>query len=359
MSLTKRITIAITVLFLLLVMWYAKTIVLYVVTAVVLVLILLPFNEFLAKLKIKNSVLPGWLRALLSLVLIGLVISVFVMIFMPILIHEIELISKVDYNAIVKYLSSWMLGLEPYIQKTGIDFSRANFIAKVYDYFDVSALPNALGNILSSIGSILAAIFSISFISFFLLKDKELIFSFFKHVVNSLVSEKHANYVFDGFYKIKHALSRYFIGLLFQVSLIAILVSTVLWILDIENAFIIGFFAGIINVIPYLGPIFGFLFGVIVALTTNVELAQDISPLLVKLVFVFASIQLLDNFVFQPFIFSNSIKAHPLEIFLVILVFGQLFGIIGMVIAVPGYSIIRVVSQIIFAETKLFNKEIK
>lgn len=358
MSLTKRITIGLALLLLLLVMWYAKVIVLYVVIAIVLSLILLPFYDFLGSLKIKNTSFPSWLRALMSLALLGLVITAFVMIFMPILIHEIELISNVDYNAIVRYISNWMAGLEPFIQKTGLEFSRANVISKVYDYFDVSALPNLLGNVLSSIGSILVAIFSVGFICFFLLKDKELIFNLFKHIVNSLVKEKHASYVFDGLDKMKHALSRYFIGLTLQVSLIAILVSTVLWILNIENAFIIGFFAGIINVIPYLGPIFGFLFGVIVALTTNVELAQDISPLIVKLVFVFGSIQLLDNFVFQPFIFSNSIKAHPLEIFLVILVFGQLFGIMGMVIAVPGYSIIRVAFQIIFAESKLFSKEV-
>ena len=66
--------------------------------------------------------------------------------------------------------------------------------------------------------------------------------------------------------------------------------------------------------------------------------------------------QLIDNFLSQPYIFSNSVKSHPLEIFLVILSGGILFGIVGMILAIPLYTVIKVFLKVFFSDNKLVKK---
>jgi predicted PurR-regulated permease PerM len=126
-------------------------------------------------------------------------------------------------------------------------------------------------------------------------------------------------------------------------------------LLEIENAFLIGFLAGIINVIPYVGPLIGALFGVILGITTNLELDfySQLIPLSFKIISVFAVMQMIDNFIIQPIIFSNSVKAHPLEIFIIILSAGTIWGITGMLVAIPFYTVIRVIAKEFLSEFKI------
>jgi predicted PurR-regulated permease PerM len=128
--------------------------------------------------------------------------------------------------------------------------------------------------------------------------------------------------------------------------------------LNIENAFLIGFLAGIINVIPYIGPIIGATFGVIIGITTNLDLDfySQIIPLSFKIISVFAIMQIIDNFIFQPLIFSNSVKAHPLEIFIVVLSAGTLWGITAMLVAIPFYTILRVMAKEFLSDFKFVQK---
>ena len=142
-------------------------------------------------------------------------------------------------------------------------------------------------------------------------------------------------------------LTRYFGGLVAQISIIAVLLSIGLSILGVENAFLIAFLASIFNVIPYVGPIIGGVLALTLTLTTNLDLDfnSEMLPLLGKIAIVFAIVQLLDNLLIQPIIFSNSVKAHPLEIFLVISIAGTLAGVTGMVLAIPAYTLIRIIAK--------------
>ena len=142
------------------------------------------------------------------------------------------------------------------------------------------------------------------------------------------------------------------------MTIITIFVSVFLSILGIKNALLIGFFAALINVIPYLGPMIGAAFGVFITISSNLDLEfyNEMLPLLVKVVIVFASMQMLDNFLLQPFIFSNSVLAHPLEIFIIILVGAKLGGILGMVLAIPVYTVLRVVARVFLSEFKIVQK---
>ena len=132
-------------------------------------------------------------------------------------------------------------------------------------------------------------------------------------------------------------LIRYFIGILLQTTIITVFVSVFLTILGVKNALLIGFFAGFMNIIPYLGPIFGASFGLLITISSNLNepFYSVLFPIIIKVMIVFAIIQLIDNIILQPNIFSKSVKAHPLEIFIVVLIAGKLGGILGMVLAIP------------------------
>lgn len=157
--------------------------------------------------------------------------------------------------------------------------------------------------------------------------------------------------------QVKSKLTRYFVGLCVEILLVFTINAIGLWTIGIENFLIIALFAGVINVIPYIGPLIGILFGAIIVITTNYQLGweNDLMPLLGYTAIIMISTQLLDNFIFQPFIYSNSVNAHPLEIFLVILVAGNLYGIIGMMVAIPSYSVLRVIIKEIRDSSKFLN----
>jgi len=154
-------------------------------------------------------------------------------------------------------------------------------------------------------------------------------------------------------------LTRYFVGLIIQSLVVFILIASGLLVMGFgANSWLIALFAGIINIIPYIGPIIGMLFGMLIGITTNlsVDPSFDITPMLIQLLILFQGVQLIDNFVSQPIIYSNSIKAHPLEVFFVVLVFGSLAGVPGMIAAMPVYAFFRIIAKEFFSEAKIVRK---
>ena len=157
---------------------------------------------------------------------------------------------------------------------------------------------------------------------------------------------------------VKGLLTRYFIGVILQIAIITIIVSIGLSLLGIKNAVLIGLLAGIINVIPYVGPLIGASLGIIIGISTNLDLEfyTQMIPLIIKICLVFGTMQLVDNFILQPIIFSNSVKAHPLEVFLVVISAGTIWGISGMVIAIPFYTFLRVIAKEFLYEFKIIQE---
>ena len=159
---------------------------------------------------------------------------------------------------------------------------------------------------------------------------------------------------------ISFLLRRYFVGLLFEVFMVMLLDTIGLTIVGIgfNHAVVIGLFCGMFNVIPYLGPWMGAAAGLIIgaALNINADFMSHTLPLLGLMAIVFISVQVIDNILFQPLIYSSSVKAHPLEIFLVILAAGSLAGIVGMILAIPVYTILRVIAKEFFDNLKLVRK---
>ena len=336
--------------------WYFSAIIVYLVVAAVLTLMGRPIINVLAKVKIRGKDLPDALNAVITLLVLFSMFSLIFIIFIPPLIQQTNKVEEVlEIDPIAQGLKNPISTLERLNQdynfipedKTVMEYLREN-AANVLNSVKIS---NVVRGVVNFTGDFIIAIFSISFIAFFFLKERGLMHQIVITLSPSTYREQ-VNNILDS---IKRLLTRYFIGVVAEIILVGTLITIGLGILGIENAFVIGFFAGLFNVIPYLGPIIGGILGVTFAVlgVLGTDFNAVLLPLALKVLVVFIVVQLIDNFVFQPFIYSSSVKAHPLEIFLVILMAGNLAGVGGMILAIPVYTILRVIAKEFFNQFEL------
>jgi predicted PurR-regulated permease PerM len=337
-------------------MYYSSVVLVYIVISLVLALMLSPVNQFLRKGRIKGYGITDAVAATGTMfLLIGLFVLI-INIFVPVISREISLLSQVKMDAFyelvepeVKNISGFLRKIEvnPYSENTDEREVIKNFILGKKN---IDRVPQFFSGIASGIGGTLITLFSVMFITFFLLKDDNL-FNDFVYSFSSGDRLEKIKVVLD---KVKRTLSRYFIGIAIQVTIITAAVSIGLSIFGFKNALVIGLFAGIMNVIPYVGPLIGLAFGLLIGISTNVDMALNHSFYTVfgEIMLVFGLTQMIDNFFTQPVVFSKSINAHPLEIFLVILIAGNISGIPGMIIAIPFYSVLRIIAKEYYSDSK-------
>ena len=340
--------------FLLLITWFLRSLVVYVLISGVLSITARPIVNLLNKLKVKNKSLPNGLTAFVALIVIWGVIVALVSIVIPLAAQEIRVLSSLDYDQIANQTQRMLSNFDGFLRDYGLltgEGSSDIIKNKVRTIFSLDDLTSVFGGFVSGIGNVFIAFFSVSFITFFFLKEDDL----FKSIIMALIPEQYQKNASNIFVKSQRLLSRYFIGVFIEVCLISILVTTGLSLAGVNNAFIIGLFAGLINIIPYVGPLIGASVGIVVAFTSGLDpsFTGSLSVMIFKVVAVFGVVQLLDNALFQPLIFSNSVNAHPLEIFLVISMAGMLGGIPSMILAVPGYTFLRIIAQEFLSEFKI------
>jgi len=329
------------------VIYKLQSILIYIAISAVLSLLGRPIVLFLRdKLKLKNI-----LATLITILFFLLVFFGIFSLFIPIISQQGKNLSLLDvqslertFNIIIEKTTIYFdLSKNQWQEK----FINSDFIKKI----NFSTIPNLLNGILNTLGNFTMGVFSVLFITFFLLKDSKILEQSFFAIINV---EKEKRWK-KSLQKIKNLLSRYFIGLLLQVIILFIIYSTILLIFDIQNALIIAFLCALFNLIPYLGPVIGGILMLILSMTSHLE-ADFNTIILPKTIYVMLGFifgQLIDNLLSQPIIFSNSIKSHPLEIFIIILIAGILFGAFGLLIAVPFYTALKVIFKEFFAENKI------
>lgn len=339
----------------LLILWYSGSVVVYIITSLILALLLSPLNQAIRRIAIRKWHVSDALSAGISMMILMGVLLLILNIFVPVVTREVKLLSEVNmdefYEVIepeVKSISKFFVNQDHNYQEgqTEKELIKKMLVGKK----NLDRVPDFFSGVATGLGGSVIAVFSVFFITFFLLKDDNL----FNDFVFSLSDSASVKRVESVLTKVKTTLSRYFVGIVIQVTLITFLVSTGLSLFGFKNAVVIGLFAGIMNVIPYLGPLIGLAFGLLIGISTNAELANIDSFWTVfgEITLVFGLTQLFDNFVTQPVVFSKSINAHPLEIFLVILLAGNISGITGMIIAVPLYSVIRIIAKEYYGDSR-------
>lgn len=327
-----------------------QSVLVYIAFASVISLIGRPFVLFLKKkLKFNNT-----LAVVATLfIVIGLFLSIF-MLFIPIVSEQGQLIGEININDLSDELDQLSEEVSTYLNIDKLNVVSLVKQTDLMQFFDLKTIPNAINAFLSGFGTVLIGLFSVLFISFFLLKDSLLL-------ENSLLvfaKKEDENKFMRAFTKIKDLLSRYFVGLLLQVVILFTLYAILLLIFGVSNPIAVALIAAIFNLIPYVGPLIGGILVLILATTSNLgyDFQSVILPKLTYILIGYLIIQLIDNFLNQPLIFGNSVKSHPLEIFLAILIFGLLFGIGGLIVAVPFYTAIKVIAQEFLSEYKIVKK---
>lgn len=324
-----------------------KTLLIYMLIAGIVSLIGRPINQLLTKrLKLKNI-----LASSITIVfLMWILVSIFSL-FVPLLVQQGENLSLLEVNELKGNIETLIQEIGTYFNLDNSFWQQQFSVDNLFQNVNFGLLPELLNQTLELLGGFTIGLFSVVFILFFFLKDSHLQ----ERIILALVNDEVTDRVEKSIEKTKGLLSRYFLGLLLQISILLIIYSIVLAIFDVENAFIIAFLCALLNLIPYLGPIIG---GVLMLLLTmssfiGADFSTVILPKTGYVMIGFVIGQLVDNFFSQPFIFSNSVKSHPLEIFIVILASGTLLGPVGMIIAIPLYTTIKVIAQEFIAENKI------
>ena len=346
--------------------WFFRSILAYILIAVVVSLIAKPLMGMLQKLNIKGRRAPDWVLAAFSIIAVmGVLISIVTAV-IPIISSLVKDISMVNIESAARGISVPLAELNEFLRnyfpQLGSDFRiEITILNELKNLFDASAFSTVLGSAASFITSLAIGIFSVVFIGFFFIKDDGL----FTEIVCALVPDRHEATTQRAISDIGHLLSRYFIGVLIEVAGVALInFLGLLFIakLGFNGAISIAVMTGMLNVIPYVGPliggVLGTILGIVLKYTSVTPIGLDVNfwVFTIILIAIFSFTQLVDNFLYQPLIYSTSIKAKPLEIFIVLLIVGHIGGPLAMIVAIPCYTVVRVIAFRFFGHIKAIKR---
>ncbi len=344
-SILKTIGILLGVFLLLFFLYKIQSVLVYIAIASVIALVGRPLNLFLKhKFKFPNALAVVTTMGLFLLIFLGLV-----SLFIPLIVKQGENLSLLDLEQLQDTVQDLITQINAFFLSHGIDMLDE---IKHYDIFEnINVIPNFLNEIVGTIGTLSIGLFSVVFITFFLMKDTQIM----ENSIYVFTNKKNETKLRASLETIKHLLSRYFIGLVVQITILFIIYSIILTIFGIENSVVIAFLCALLNLIPYVGPMIGCFLMLFLSMSSNLGLDFQ-NEILPKTTYVFIGYvfaQLIDNFASQPLIFSKSVKSHPLEIFLIIIIGGILFGITGMILAIPTYTALKVILKAFLADNKI------
>ena len=335
-------------------LWFYSAVVIYILIAAVLSIIGNPIVSFFDK-KLR---FPHLLSTILTtLVIISFFLAIF-LIFIPLFIKEAHVISNLNFKVIGENFDNQLNDLKNILVQYGIMHENESIESHLKDrllsVINIATFSGVMKHILGATGKFFIGFFAVIFITFFMLKDRKML----PEAIMTIVNEKYHEKTRVVMHQCKRLLSRYFIGLFADIILMITLITTSMTIFGIHNALLIGFFAGIAVIIPYIGPIIGASLAVIIGVTSalSVDINIAVLPLVIKIMVIYFAININDGLVFQPLIYGKSVKASPLEIFLVLLISGTTAGFVGMMVAIPTYTFIRIVAKEFLSNFRVVKK---
>ncbi|WP_297805994.1 AI-2E family transporter [uncultured Polaribacter sp.] len=322
-----------------------QSVIIYIIIAGILSLIARPIILFLrGKLKFPNTIAVVFTMVLM----LGLLTSLIAM-FIPLITEQGKSLSLLEVDKLQENVQQIFNQTTAYFSSKGIDvlseLKNVDFVSQFKE------IPNLLNYVLGTVGSLSVGLFSVLFISFFFMKDSQLL----KKGVMAIIPNGTEGRFSKSLETINDLLSRYFIGLLFQITILFILYTLILLIFNIDNAVVIAFLCALLNLIPYIGPMIGAVLMFVLSMISNIGLdfQTEILSTSLWILFWYLIAQIVDNFASQPLIFSKTTKSHPLEIFLIIIIGGLLFGIVGMITAIPMYTALKVILKEFLSDNKI------
>lgn len=340
------------------ILWYFSEIVAYILIAALLSLVGRPLIHLIEKIKIGKIRIPRSVSTAGALVLVMGFISLIIIVFTPMVTREIRMVEQINVDSISSHFKQETDQAETLMIRYGLLAPGTTLESfandELKDIIKLVSFQDLLSNVVSITGSLFIGIFSVLFISYFLWKDEELIYK----VITPFFRKEHYGEVDNILNESRRLLTRYFLGLLLEIFSMMILITIGLSIIGVKNALLIGILAGMMNIIPYLGPVIGAVIGLFLGLAGALGggTYYGLITLMLSIIIVFSICKVMDDIFLQPIIYSSSVKAHPLEIFLVIMMAGTLAGIAGMILAIPAYTVIRVIAREFFGNHFIVKK---
>lgn len=312
-----------------------STVVLPIILAMIAYYLLRPILRLLEKARIPR----GWGILIIFLGAAGLLTLLIFLVF-PFL--------KYQFNNLVEEFPSYFRQLA----FSTDEFFRSSIFSSLYASLDISPeklldsipsdigskMADAAGGIASGITSFVGAltgivlsIVTVPFLLFYLLKDGEKLPSMFINMLPPRMRSGARKIVVQA----DHQISSYIQGQILVAICIGVMVSIGFFIIGMKYALLLGVLAMFTSVVPYLGPM--------IAITPAVIIAIVTSPfMLVKLAVVWTVVQLIDSKFISPQIMGKSLQIHPITIIFVLLTAGSLFGVVGVILGIPGYAVLKV-----------------
>jgi predicted PurR-regulated permease PerM len=339
-------------------LWYFREVVVYILLSAVFAVVGRPLVHQLCRVRYKRFRVPRWLAAAITLVVMWLVIGGLLSVVVPLIVGKVYELSSLDLRSALEGVQEPLERLQSYIATIFVmpetHFSIPDIVVStlrtVLNYDTVNSV---VSSIINAGMSAVIVIFSVSFITFFFLKEDGL----FSSMISALFPDKYADNVHNAIDKVSKLLSRYFTGLLFESLIIATIIAVVLLLFGMKtaDACFVAVIMGMLNVIPYAGPAIGVLVSVFMGIVSPID-GCTIAYTLGVICSTICVVKGIDDFVLQPTIYSSRVSAHPLEIFIVILMAGSVGGVVGLLIAVPSYTVLRVFAKEFFSEVSIVRK---
>jgi len=320
----------------LLFLYKVSAVITYLFVALIVSMIASPVVYFL-KRKLR---FPHILAVVVTLVFFISLLAGFVMLFVPLIITQSENLALLNMTELEQNLNGLVTQVD---SSLGIDTQKLISESDLTKKFGLGFIPTLINDLLGILSGFGMGVASVIFISFFFLKDRKL----FTIGAKKILPEAHEEKILNSFRKINYMLSRYFIGLIIQMAILFVLYLIVLLIFGVQNAFIIAFISALLNIIPYIGPIIASVLTLVLTMLGHIgpETQADMLSTTLYVFIGYCIAQFIDNNFSTPLIFSSSLNSHPLEIFIVILASGFVFGVLGMIVAIPLYTCIKVVAK--------------
>src|SRR6056297_83721 len=212
-------------------------------------------------------------------------------------------------------------------------FLRDNMSVLSDNLFDVGQISDLVTNIIGIFTNLFAAFLVIPFATFFFLKDGHKI----RRDILKLVPNKYFETILSLVDKIETRLGIYFRSVFIQCTLVGVVSWLALSVAGLNNSASVGIAIGLANSIPYFGPLIGYVLSIVISIIETGDFSLVIPCIIAVLI-----AQILDNVVLQPLIFSKSADMHPVAILFIILIGAQTAGILGMLIAIPIATVVKI-----------------
>lgn len=333
---------------------YLSSLLIYTIVAFVISMLGRPLVQWLNR----RFRLPFALGAVIALaVILTFVVGVGWLVF-PMFIQQGQALVMMDYGQLTSDTYTGFQQFTVWLADKGISLSETEVkgyvLAGIQQLVQMISFKDIIANTAGFLTSFAMGLFCVVFIAFFFLKDEKL----FKNMLFLFIPDRYTDRAENVLHSSEKLLTRYFVGLSIEVVCMMLFLSLGLWALGIDHAALYGCIGGVLNIIPYLGPVIGAVLATVFAIINDLEVGftVELAWVIVKVLGVFVGANLIDNFVLQPLIYANSVKSHPLEIFFVIIIAGTLTGPGGMIVAIPLYTVLRVIAREFFKGNKFVDR---